>query len=78
MSTPALSPLAPPPEECLWTVNDVCRYLQASRSWVYQQAAAGVVPSLRITGFLRFEPAKVRAWALGQQATADVLPLKRP
>ena len=49
-------------DDALWTSNDVARYLKASRSWVYQQAAAGTLPSLRIGGLLRFDPATIRAF----------------
>lgn len=49
--------------ENLWNAMDVARYLKASRSWVYQKAEAGLLPSLRIGGLLRFEPAAVRTWA---------------
>jgi hypothetical protein len=51
--------------EVLWTAEDVAAYLKASRSWVYQKAAAGVLPSLQVCGLLRFEPAKIRAFARG-------------
>ena len=66
---------APGPWESLWTAEDVARYLQASRSWVYQKAEAGLLPSLRIGGLLRFNPEAVRAWAQGKPAT--VLPMRR-
>ena len=63
----------------LWRVNDVMRYLQASRSWVYQKAEAGILPSLRVGGLLRFDPNAVRSFAQGLPAReAQILPLKRP
>ena len=34
--------------ETLWDANDVARYLKASRSWVYQKAESGVLPSMRV------------------------------
>ena len=64
-----------PPAEGLWTAADVARYLQASRSWVYQKAEAGLLPSMRIGGLLRFNPEAVRAWVQGKPAT--VLPMRR-
>ncbi len=54
--------------ETLWDARDVARYLKVSRSWVYQRAEAGLLPHLRIGGLLRFRPALIRAFALGQQA----------
>ena len=61
--------------EALWTAEDVASYLQASRSWVYQKAEAGVLPALRVCGLLRFEPATVRAFSRGELGSAKVLPL---
>jgi excisionase family DNA binding protein len=50
------------PAECdrLWTVADVAEYLSVSRSWVYQHAADGTLPSVRVGGLLRFHPVKIR------------------
>jgi excisionase family DNA binding protein len=62
--------------EALWTWKEVATYLKASRSWVYQRAEDGTLPSLRIGGFLRFDPSTVRAWALNGASTATVIPLK--
>ena len=74
MSNPAQNP--PEAFENLWNAKDVARYLSASRSWVYDQAEAGLLPSLKVGGLLRFVPARVRAWAQG--GGGNVLPLKRP
>ena len=60
----------------LWDARDVARYLKASRSWVYQRAEAGLLPSLRIGGLLRFEPETVRAWARGASVGAAALPMR--
>jgi excisionase family DNA binding protein len=58
--------------EPLWTWREVADYLRASRSWVYKAADAGTLPSLRIGGLLRFDPAMVRAFARGEQPAAVV------
>ena len=63
------------PFERLWTVKDVSGFLQSSRSWVYQKAESGELPSLRIGGLLRFDPQAVRAYARGERAPADVVAL---
>jgi predicted DNA-binding transcriptional regulator AlpA len=66
------------PCESLWDVRDVMAYLKASRSWVYLKAEAGILPSLRIGGLLRFDPEAIRAFARGEvQPGASVLPLRR-
>ena len=61
-----LSKTVPVAFEALWTASDVARYLQAGRSTVYQWAEAGVLPSQRIGGLLRFDPERVRQWARGE------------
>jgi excisionase family DNA binding protein len=48
----------------LWTTTEVARYLKTSRSWVYQATAAGRLPSVRVGHLRRFDPAKIRAWAM--------------
>jgi predicted DNA-binding transcriptional regulator AlpA len=49
-------------DEDLWTAVDVARFLRVSRSWVYQRAQAGLLPSVKLGGALRFEPAVIRAY----------------
>jgi predicted DNA-binding transcriptional regulator AlpA len=53
--------------EGLWDARDVAAYLKASRSWVYQHAEDGTLPCVRVVGLLRFIPAQIRAFALGQK-----------
>ncbi len=45
----------------LWTVDQVARFLQVSKSWVYKRHAAGELPGLRFGGHLRFEPGAMEA-----------------
>jgi excisionase family DNA binding protein len=56
-----LSPRARIPEDRLWDVNDVARYLGVSKSWVYHRAEAGLLPYRRVGGLLRFEPNRIRS-----------------
>ena len=65
-----------PSVEGLWDAVDVAGYLKCSRSWVYQKAESGVLPSLRVLGLLRFDPAVVKAFARGQRPGAKVLALR--
>jgi excisionase family DNA binding protein len=65
------------PAEGLWTPLEVAAYLRVSRSWVYQKAEAGLLPSLRFGGCLRFEPAAVRSYARGEVLPSNVIPLRR-
>jgi len=65
-------------EDALWEVEDVMRYLKASRSWVYHAAQRGELPSLRISRMLRFDPAAVRSFALGKAAAPGNVVALRP
>lgn len=47
-------------DEPLWTVEDVARHLQVSRSWVEHNAPRGVIPSVMIGRMRRFRPADIR------------------
>jgi excisionase family DNA binding protein len=59
----------------LWDVNDVARFLKVSRSWVYQRAQAGLLPSLQVGGLVRFDPDAIRAFVRGQGSPGRTLPL---
>jgi excisionase family DNA binding protein len=51
--------------ENLWTADEVAAYFKCSKSFVYKQAEAGILPCLRIGAMLRFDPKAVRAFAVG-------------
>ncbi len=57
-------------EESLWDAVDVGRYLKVSRSWVYHQTEAGLLPHLRVGSLLRFDPDANRAHAKGNKRDA--------
>ncbi len=60
----------------LWTVTDVSRWCQVSRSWVYQAAAAGRIPCIKVGGLLRFDPQSIKAFFLtGNDVGRKVIPL---
>lgn len=50
----------------LWDANDTAKFLKVSRSWVYHQAQAGSLPSLKIGGLRRFDPTAIKAFARGE------------
>ena len=56
-----------PDDEDLWQPERVARFLGMSRHWVYKAAERGDIPYLKIGTRLRFDPSKVRAWALGRE-----------
>ena len=74
----ATRPDAAPAAGTLWTPAEVANYLRVSRSWVYQKAEAGLLPSLRFGGCLRFDPAAVQAYARGEVLPANVVKLRKP
>jgi len=64
----AVPPL--PPDENLWDVARVARFLGLSVDGVYRAAERGEIPSVRILNRRRFLPEQVRAWA----ARGDTIP----
>jgi predicted DNA-binding transcriptional regulator AlpA len=75
MAAPNNTPPTVDQEAELWTAADVARYLKLSRSWVYRESSAGRLPSIRILGVLRFDPAAIRALREVQRPGAVVIPL---
>ncbi len=62
--------------ECLWRAADVARYLNCSRSLVYQKAESGLMPSLRVGGMRRFDPEEIRRWVRAEQSGTLVIPIR--
>jgi len=60
-------------DDRLWDAQDVARYLKVSRSWVYHQTEAGVLPHLRVGGLLRFDPETIRAYAKGGATRSKIV-----
>lgn len=71
MTQPASQPV-----ESLWTYREVMTLLRIGRNAVYELAASGAIPSIRIVSRLRFDPAEVRAWLerQAQQPAGKVVP----
>lgn len=69
----------PVPAAQLWTVDEVAAFLRMSRSWVYDQAEAGLLPSRQLGRSRRFDPDEVHAFARGEAPAlsggARVLPM---
>lgn len=65
--------------DSLWTVEDLMAFAKVSRSWVYQRAAAGELPCLKVGGLLRFDPRAIKAFFVsGTTAGRKVIPLINP
>ena len=50
----------------------VAEFLGVSKSWVYQAAACGALPCIRIGSALRFDPVAIRAWIRGDKSALSV------
>ncbi len=61
----------------LWKVDEVAKALGMSRTWVYEHAESGELPSLRLGGALRFDPEAIRLYAFNQRRTPAILPFQK-
>jgi excisionase family DNA binding protein len=48
--------------EALWTVREAAAFLRLGRNTVYDWAASGKLPSLRLGSRIRFLPSALRRW----------------
>ena len=48
--------------EPLWTVREAAAFLHLGRNTVYEWAASGKLPSLRLGSRVRFLPSALRRW----------------
>jgi excisionase family DNA binding protein len=64
--------------EPLWDARDVAAYLKVSRSWVYQHAEDGTLPSVKVGGLVRFLPEQIRAYVLGERPAGTSIARLRP
>ena len=48
--------------EALWTVRQAAAFLCLGRNTLYEWAASGKLPSLRLGSRIRFQPAALRRW----------------
>ncbi|MGH7867241.1 MAG: helix-turn-helix domain-containing protein [Candidatus Dormibacteraceae bacterium] len=61
----------------LWTARDVARYLNVSKSWVYQAAESGRLPCIKLGALVRFDPAAIKTLITRDSTDANrkVVPL---
>jgi excisionase family DNA binding protein len=52
--------------EALWTVREAAAFLRLGRNTVYEWAASGKLPSLRLGSRIRFQPTALRRWVAVQ------------
>lgn len=60
----------------LMTVEDVCRYLGVSRSFVYEARRSKRLPHYKLDGLLRFSRPMIDAWLEERQITASGHPIQ--
>jgi excisionase family DNA binding protein len=46
----------------LWTVTDVCRFLNVSKRWVHERTRRHDIPCYRFGPLLRFDPEEIANW----------------
>ena len=68
-----MGPEITPPPEPLWTVREAANFLRLGRNTVYEWAASGKLPSLRLGSRIRFLPRVLRRWAAVQEVEATAL-----
>lgn len=51
------------PTGALLTVNELASYLKIAPKTLYNLAAAGKIPHVKVGGSLRFVPERIEAWA---------------
>ncbi len=57
-------------DDRLWRPEDVARFLGLTRKGVYGLAERRILPSIKVGGRLRFDPADVRAWVSAHRREA--------
>jgi excisionase family DNA binding protein len=57
--------------EPLWTVREAAAFLRLGRNTVYDWAATGKLPSLRLGSRVRFQPSALRRWVVLQPGPAS-------
>jgi excisionase family DNA binding protein len=75
-----MSAVPPPMPEPLWTVREAAAFLRLGRNTVYEWAATGKLPSLRLGSRIRSVPSVLRLWVAvqrGPEAPAAVAGLRR-
>lgn len=50
------------PDEGLWDVKDVAKFLKRSERWVFGRLSEGSIPHVRLGTAPRFIPSKIRSW----------------
>jgi excisionase family DNA binding protein len=55
-------------KKSLWSVDDVCQYLNIKKSTVYALAQSGSIPFYRLGRLIRFKPDDVQAWIEGRRS----------
>ena len=60
----------------LFTVQDLCEYLQVSRSTVNRLVSSGEIPVVKIGGSIRFSPAAVERFVRSSETKAAPPPRK--
>ena len=59
--------------EPLWDANQAAKFMNVSRSWVYQRVEAGLLPHIRVGGLVRFDPAALKKFLMHDRLSATTV-----
>lgn len=51
----------------LMDLDDLCEYLNVTKSWVYQKTSAKEIPHFKLCGFLRFRKDEIDEWLASKE-----------
>ena len=63
--------------ESMMTARQVAELLGVHENWVYDQAAAGELPSYKLGGTRRFDPEELRGWIAEHRGAEREQPVRR-
>ncbi len=63
--------------ESMMTARQVAKLLGVHENWVYDQAAAGELPSYKLGGTRRFDPEELRRWIAEHREAEREQPVRR-
>jgi len=64
------------PEDTLFTVETLAKYLQVSKQWIYERVQFKEIPYIKVGKFLRFRKSEIDKWLDGHKVPATSSPPK--
>jgi len=73
---PHIAARKPEPPDAIMTPEQLSKYLQVTRQWIYERVSLGEIPRTRVGKYLRFRKSAIDRWLEDQSAPATS-PLSR-